>query len=430
MKIRVREIVDPSADASAPEQLLTTLSSLPHQTTVEAAVAPSIPRRRALLAEDNPVNSRVAVRVLEKLGFEVDVVSSGWEAVQAVESQQYTVILMDCDAPATGGYHTVLEIRARELPERKTPVIALTSHTMQWDRKEREAVGIDGYIAKPIQIDAMARVLGRIAGARTEVPDSPLLSIDLHVLSMLGELAEGDGGKLREWIDLFLESGSELLDRMKQALGEGDLGTVAMAAHSLRGSSGQMGAGRLCEISAAVEVLAKAGTDRGIAELLEELTLSFERARDDAGNLDLATLLKPPPPVAASEPVRSPPEIGVRDVLLAEDDPLIARFLSSSLAAAGFPVTHTLDGESALEALKQKRFGCLVLDINMPKVDGFGVLSEIRLRPETRLLPVLVLSLRSQEHDVVRAFELGADDYVTKPFSPLEVISRVRRLMR
>ena len=86
--------------------------------------------------------------------------------------------------------------------------------------------------------------------------------------------------------------------------------------------------------------------------------------------------------------------------------------------------------DAALEALTKERFGLVVLDINMPKTDGYGVLSQMRLRPESRSTPVLMLSSRVQEHDIVRAFDLGADDYVTKPFNPLELVSRIRRLMR
>ena len=117
-------------------------------------------------------------------------------------------------------------------------------------------------------------------------------------------------------------------------------------------------------------------------------------------------------------------------VLVAEDDPLIARFLVALLQGAGFQVTLTVDGGAALDALGQKPFDVVILDINMPSVDGFGVLSQLRLRPESRNIPVLMLSARVEEHDIVKAFDLGAEDYVTKPFNPLEVISRVRRLAR
>jgi CheY-like chemotaxis protein/HPt (histidine-containing phosphotransfer) domain-containing protein len=117
-------------------------------------------------------------------------------------------------------------------------------------------------------------------------------------------------------------------------------------------------------------------------------------------------------------------------VLVAEDDPLIARFLVALLQGAGFQVTLAVDGGAALDALAQKRFDVAILDINMPNVDGFGVLSQLRLRPDSRNIPVLMLSARVDEHDIVKAFDLGAEDYVTKPFNPLEVISRVRRLAR
>jgi DNA-binding response OmpR family regulator len=115
---------------------------------------------------------------------------------------------------------------------------------------------------------------------------------------------------------------------------------------------------------------------------------------------------------------------------VAEDDPLIARFVISNLEGAGFKTTLVGDGDAALEAFSRKPFNVVILDINMPKTDGFGVLSQLRLRPESHRTPVLMLSARSQEHDIVRAFDLGADDYVTKPFNPLELVTRVRRLTR
>jgi DNA-binding response OmpR family regulator len=118
------------------------------------------------------------------------------------------------------------------------------------------------------------------------------------------------------------------------------------------------------------------------------------------------------------------------EILVAEDDPLIARFLVTHLQGAGFHVTHVGDGDSALEELEKKRFDVAILDINMPKTDGFGVLSQLKLRPECQDMPVLMLSARVEEHDIVKAFDLGAEDYVTKPFNPLEVVSRVRRLAR
>jgi len=116
-------------------------------------------------------------------------------------------------------------------------------------------------------------------------------------------------------------------------------------------------------------------------------------------------------------------------VLVAEDEPLTARFLVSSLEAGGFEVTHTATGADALEAVGKRRFAAAVLDINMPEADGFDVLAHIRQDPLQRKMPVMMLSSRSQERDIVKAFDLGADDYVMKPFSPPEVVLRLRKLV-
>ncbi|MFN8007897.1 MAG: response regulator [Terriglobia bacterium] len=126
----------------------------------------------------------------------------------------------------------------------------------------------------------------------------------------------------------------------------------------------------------------------------------------------------------------SPEPTDAVEILVAEDDPLIARFLTNALKGAGYRVIHAEDGGAALAQIRQKEYQLVILDITMPKVDGFEVLSQMRLQKEYARVPVLMLTSRIHEHDVVRAFDLGVDDYVTKPFNPLEVVSRVRRLLK
>lgn len=423
--IRVKEI--PEEREPSAEEVLPALSSVAEPVTPPPEIDPD---KRALLGEDNPVNGAVAIRVLEKLGFEVDTVTSGWEAVQIAGQNTYSVILLDCDSPAIGGYHTVMEIRDRENPKGIwTPILALTAYTMQWDRQQREAAGIDGYIAKPIQVDAMKAVLSRFAEDQSRPATMQLLALDRNMLTSLRKLTDGDGNQLEELVHLFIETSGRLLDQMETGLASGDLPSVAMAAHSMRGSSGQVGAKRMEEISSTIEALSRAGAGSGLGDWIQELRMAYDRVRQDLEMVDFAQL----PPAEAAVPVRSAPIPRGNDsnaeILMAEDDPLIARFLGGSLTGAGFTVTHVGDGESALEALKQQSYGCVILDLNMPKLDGYGVVEAMRQQAKTQSTPVLILSLRSQENDIIRAFDLGADDYVSKPFSPLEVISRIRRLM-
>ena len=120
--------------------------------------------------------------------------------------------------------------------------------------------------------------------------------------------------------------------------------------------------------------------------------------------------------------------VAVAHLLVAEDEPLTARFLIGSLEAGGFEVTHAATGAEAIDLLATRRFDAAVLDVNMPEADGYDVLAQLRHDPLNRETPVLMLSARNQERDIVKAFDLGADDYVTKPFSPPEVVLRLRKL--
>lgn len=113
-------------------------------------------------------------------------------------------------------------------------------------------------------------------------------------------------------------------------------------------------------------------------------------------------------------------------VLLADDDPALLEVLGAYLRGAGFEVLEAKDGEKALELFP--RADLIILDLMLPKLDGFRILAEVRReRPE---LPILMLTARGEEEERVKGLELGADDYVVKPFSPKEVVARVKALLR
>jgi len=116
-------------------------------------------------------------------------------------------------------------------------------------------------------------------------------------------------------------------------------------------------------------------------------------------------------------------------VLIAEDDPVTRRFVASLLAEKGFETYEAADGESAVDLAVAHRPDLIVTDLVMPYRDGYGVLRAIRDLEATRRIPVLILSMRDREEDIVRGFEEGADDYVVKPFNARELVVRVRRLL-
>jgi len=117
-----------------------------------------------------------------------------------------------------------------------------------------------------------------------------------------------------------------------------------------------------------------------------------------------------------------------RGILLVEDDPALALGLSDSLRFEGYRVVHTAKGEKAVELAASEDIDCVILDLMLPDMNGYHVCQTIRRNDP--LVPILMLTARSQESDKIRGLEAGADDYVTKPFSIGELVARIRALFR
>lgn len=407
--------------------------TLPPAAPIEEALAarePAPNSHRALVLEGNPLHRKVLVRALEKSGFEVDGLDSAEEALEIFRRTPFGIVLIDCDTPGINGFRTAASMRAIEGDARHTPLVGLTGDAGQSHRMERKAAGIDNYLLKPFRRDRIDAVVSRYAPIRELRPVPQLLSLDKDRVRELQDLACDDPGLLDELIDLFLTGTPQLLDQMRRGMEDEDGPALRRAAHTLKGSSGQIGALRMQDICATIETLASTGSLVGIEPLLSELSLAFTRSVGELrslGNGSLPGAESGNPAEAIQRPLKDTAKSN--EILVAEDDMLIARFLSSSLNAGGFHVTHVRDGRAAVDAVHTKTFAAVILDINMPEMDGYQVLSEIRAMVGENT-PVTIISSRHQEQDILRAFDLGVDDYLTKPFNPSEVVARIRRLVR
>lgn len=119
-----------------------------------------------------------------------------------------------------------------------------------------------------------------------------------------------------------------------------------------------------------------------------------------------------------------------KQLLLADDDPLTASIIQHRLTREGFEVIHAQDGQEALDIAKNQSFSLAILDVKMPVIDGFQLLKELRQMTAFRKTPIIMLTSLGEEKDIVRGFSLGANDYMQKPFSPIELLARIHRVLK
>jgi two-component system, sensor histidine kinase and response regulator len=236
------------------------------------APAPLANLLHVLLAEDHPVNQKVAVRMLERMGHSVVVVSDGLEAVEALEVEDFDVVLMDLQMPRLDGLEALEAIREREAGQgRHTRVIALTAHAMQGDRDRCLAAGFDDYLAKPVRQSELQAVL--------EAVHRPDQLADDSVIDGLKNICDGDDEFARELATSFLESAARCLAGIDDALRSGDAIKLAAEAHGLKGISRTIGADAHASVCASLEQAAQRGELGAAATEVTRVEVEWQRLR-------------------------------------------------------------------------------------------------------------------------------------------------------
>ncbi|MFL5799620.1 MAG: GAF domain-containing protein [Actinomycetota bacterium] len=227
---------------------------------------------RILLAEDNIVNQKLAIRLLEKLGYRTDVAGNGLEALEALERQRYDLLLSDVQMPEMDGLEATRRILER-WPEGERPwIVAMTAEAMSGDRERCLAAGMNDYLAKPIRVDelvaAIKRTPRRESGATVPTPGASDGTIDRRVLERLAEGVGGDAQFVDELIEQFVSDAPGLVAAARAGLEGGDPEGVRRAAHTLKSNAATFGAHALAERSRNLEEAAKRGAlDDGPARL-------------------------------------------------------------------------------------------------------------------------------------------------------------------
>jgi PAS domain S-box-containing protein len=230
---------------------------------------------RILLVEDNPVNQRVAQRLLQKLAADVTIANHGAEALERLAESTFDAVLMDCQMPVMDGFSATRRIRELERQSgKRMPIIALTANVMSEDRDNCIAAGMDAHLGKPIEpaqlIDCLSRYL------KTNLrPEVDMLA--------LRELTGGDAEFERDLLQTFVSSGDQCLADILSALRAGDFATIGSRAHALKGASANIHAAGLAAAASSLERAARANLGNEIEGLVRELSDKLQ-----AVNLELS----------------------------------------------------------------------------------------------------------------------------------------------
>ena len=395
---------------------------------------------RILLAEDSPSNQKLALHMLERLGYQADLATNGREAVAAVLRQPYDVVLMDMQMPEMDGLEATRRIR-REAPLNQQPVIvALTANDLQGDREACAEAGMNDYITKPLRVEELVRFLRACKPTQAQQTPTPLAArstsgdstqsfaeihsiqgeervIDPKALDRLSKMT-GDERFVVELIDSYLTSSPKLLADLRQGLDQQDAAKLRRAAHTLKSSSADFGAMTLSGYCKELERLGNAGIFAGAAELTAKAEVEYARVVHALKARQGGKVEEPKTEVAANGKQRG--------TILAVDDYLVNRQkLQRLLTQFGHTVLLAENGKQALEALTHQPVDLMLLDIMMPEMDGYQVLAHLKEHNLLSNLPVIVISALDEMDSVVKCIEMGAEDYLPKPFDPVLLKARI-----
>jgi PAS domain S-box-containing protein len=246
--------------------------------TMRQAVArPPARALRILIAEDNVINRKVAVALLDQLGCAADVVTNGSEVLAALEKNRYDIVLMDLHMPIMDGLATTQAIATRWPQATRPVVIAMTADAMQGDRERCLAAGMQDYLSKPITLESLGAMLARWGRTMpSDINSDALPEPDL----VDREIFETYGPELmHELLQTFIVTVPPRIAEMKLLIGPENTAKLSLEAHTLKGAGLNMGANRFAAVCRTIEDQGRRGDTAGLAALLDRLEQVFEQSK-------------------------------------------------------------------------------------------------------------------------------------------------------
>ncbi len=406
---------------------------------LDAIGRPTVGLGSVLIVEDDPVPAKLLQATLAQAGWKAEVAGTAAKMEEILAELPIAAIVLDLVLPDADGRNLLL--RLKEDPTyRSIPVFVASARSDPHVQAECLALGAEEFLAKPVDAERLLALIAEASARGAAAADRPratsgmvdrgslantfhTASAESQILALLGAAkptgsAEATGAIVGWAEQLAAALGDAALvapldaDNLAVLFREADLATARRL---------------LGEARKTLMASSRDGLDfsAGVAIVAEGTPL--QEAIDQAGHL-LYLAQSSPGGTVVCDPgqVRAPT---IR-ILVAEDDEIAAKLLAFRITREpGFEVVHCSDGDEALARARAEQFDLAILDVNMPGLSGFDVLARLREMPGYAKVPIAMLTALGSERDIVRGLELGADDYIVKPFSPTELIARVRRML-
>lgn len=396
-----------------------------------------------LLAEDQPVNQQVGMFMLRDMGYEVEIVNNGREAVDASAGKMYDLILMDCHMPEMDGFDATRAIRRREQavePARRVPIIALTADVQKGIVEQCLDAGMDSYLSKPFNQQQLRNMLEKwlVANSspgKAQLPENAVAVqapgqgdriLNPLALENLRNIPDESGESLlNKAIDLFLQTAPVTLDELRLAFANKDRQSLRKVAHGFKSVCANLGAVALTECCASIENLAQqediatvreliAAMERYLPEVVQALTMEFVKTGKPAGHAGW----------------NEQSEFGNKRILLVDDDGQFRLMTRLALIAAGFNVEEADSGPQAMVKINQQTPDLVLLDALMDGMDGFEVCRLMRNAANMADVPIIMSTGLGDLDSINHSFEVGANDFITKPLNYQILVHRLWFIIR
>ncbi|MCX6551025.1 MAG: response regulator [Acidobacteria bacterium] len=398
--------------------------------------------RRVMVVEDDEDQREVVCINLRSAGYVAIPVPAGDQALEVAKVQRPDLILLDANLPGMDGY-TVCRLLKMDPDLAGTPVIFMTVRASLDDRMVGLMLGADDYLIKPVEMPELMLRIQVLLSRRTHrhlapIAPSAALPADQRELDFesFAALAREQLGMLPGTLALIKLPEARLIETYAALRAESrrrDIVACYDPSHLIL---------LLVEMPPAkardrlTEVLSRLGPGDpprfqvGLASSAAGGSKTFEAMLNEADQAIAVARQRVMLVASLDDGAAAAPAGQERrgTVVIADDDPEVMRLIDAQLRAGGYRTILAVDGSEAIAAVEQARPDMLIVDMMMPRMTGFDVLSAVRHQPARPR--VIVLSARGREQDITRAFALGADDYITKPFSPQELLARMERLLR